>query len=180
MEWLGLFLAVIITGWIVLWICACVVKFMMAWCSFFFFFQAEDGIRDTSVTGVQTCALPISRSSARRNFACNFPAAHAGPRAARRARRVARGPRLHHAARAARGALGKRRAGHRLHGNRLVAWEAALAKCQGSPPRAREGPGTRHPRFECPLLPDQSTARISHRLGGHRGSVVPEGGEVGR
>src|SRR5437763_5994661 len=28
--------------------------------SLFFFFQAEDGIRDTSVTGVQTCALPIS------------------------------------------------------------------------------------------------------------------------
>src|SRR5437764_10745224 len=28
--------------------------------SVFFFFQAEDGIRDTSVTGVQTCALPIS------------------------------------------------------------------------------------------------------------------------
>src|SRR5437764_12256851 len=27
--------------------------------SSFFFFQAEDGIRDTSVTGVQTCALPI-------------------------------------------------------------------------------------------------------------------------
>src|SRR5437762_14369914 len=26
---------------------------------FSFFFQAEDGIRDTSVTGVQTCALPI-------------------------------------------------------------------------------------------------------------------------
>src|SRR5437762_12937392 len=28
-------------------------------CPLFFFFQAEDGIRDTSVTGVQTCALPI-------------------------------------------------------------------------------------------------------------------------
>src|SRR5690554_7670289 len=28
-------------------------------CSFFFFFQAEDGIRDADVTGVQTCALPI-------------------------------------------------------------------------------------------------------------------------
>src|SRR5437763_15628284 len=28
--------------------------------NFHFFFQAEDGIRDTSVTGVQTCALPIS------------------------------------------------------------------------------------------------------------------------
>src|SRR5438046_3696483 len=30
---------------------------MFGW--FFFFFQAEDGIRDWSVTGVQTCALPI-------------------------------------------------------------------------------------------------------------------------
>src|SRR2546430_11991361 len=29
---------------------------------FFFFFQAEDGIRDLTVTGVQTCALPISRT----------------------------------------------------------------------------------------------------------------------
>src|SRR5699024_12048847 len=28
--------------------------------TFFFFFQAEDGIRDRNVTGVQTCALPIS------------------------------------------------------------------------------------------------------------------------
>src|SRR2546430_9520819 len=31
------------------------------WCLIlFFFFQAEDGIRDLTVTGVQTCALPIS------------------------------------------------------------------------------------------------------------------------
>src|ERR1041385_9493282 len=29
-------------------------------CLFFFFFQAEGGIRDVAVTGVQTCALPIS------------------------------------------------------------------------------------------------------------------------
>src|SRR5207249_6194456 len=29
-------------------------------CSCIFFFQAEDGIRDRNVTGVQTCALPIS------------------------------------------------------------------------------------------------------------------------
>src|SRR2546427_8593034 len=34
---------------------------------FFFFFQAEDGIRDLTVTRVQTCALPIC-----------FPVAHAG------------------------------------------------------------------------------------------------------
>src|SRR4030066_1329571 len=31
----------------------------MACVWWFFFFQAEDGIRDSSVTGVQTCALPI-------------------------------------------------------------------------------------------------------------------------
>src|SRR2546426_8764691 len=30
---------------------------------FFFFFQAEDGIRDYKVTGVQTCALPIFLSA---------------------------------------------------------------------------------------------------------------------
>src|SRR4051794_41383717 len=39
------------------------------WCNFacvflFFFFQAEDGIRDGRVTGVQTCALPIYAFSA--------------------------------------------------------------------------------------------------------------------
>src|SRR2546421_802320 len=32
---------------------------------FFFFFQAEDGIRDLIVTGVQTCALPICNDTAR-------------------------------------------------------------------------------------------------------------------
>src|SRR5256885_12555536 len=32
---------------------------------FFFFFQAEDGIRDYKVTGVQTCALPIWRAAPR-------------------------------------------------------------------------------------------------------------------
>src|SRR3712207_7564667 len=34
--------------------------------SLFFFFQAEDGIRDIGVTGVQTCALPISRPGKRK------------------------------------------------------------------------------------------------------------------
>src|SRR5215813_4529797 len=33
---------------------------------FFFFFQAEDGIRDADVTGVQTCALPISPGAGHR------------------------------------------------------------------------------------------------------------------
>src|SRR5215204_1286780 len=40
----------------------CYICFFLNWCflCFFFFFQAEDGIRDHCVTGVQTCALPIS------------------------------------------------------------------------------------------------------------------------
>src|SRR5256885_12792997 len=36
----------------------------------FFFFQAEDGIRDYKVTGVQTCALPISRALRGRRRRC--------------------------------------------------------------------------------------------------------------
>src|SRR5256885_7883612 len=36
----------------------------VSWCVFFFF-QAEDGIRDYKVTGVQTCALPIFIASGR-------------------------------------------------------------------------------------------------------------------
>src|SRR5256884_423080 len=36
------------------------VKYQVRTIVFFFFFQAEDGIRDVAVTGVQTCALPIS------------------------------------------------------------------------------------------------------------------------
>src|SRR2546430_5971142 len=38
---------------------------------FFFFFQAEDGIRDLTVTGVQTCALPISLFSNKHVFPLN-------------------------------------------------------------------------------------------------------------
>src|SRR5882757_5316655 len=40
---------------------------------FFFFFQAEDGIRDIGVTGVQTCALPISSSCATCSSARVYP-----------------------------------------------------------------------------------------------------------
>src|SRR5258707_9571043 len=47
-----------------------------------FFFQAEDGIRDIGVTGVQTCALPISRSASRppdepRDRGCAAPLSNA-------------------------------------------------------------------------------------------------------
>src|SRR2546430_1539325 len=47
-----------------------------------FFFQAEDGIRDLTVTGVQTCALPIWccwRSAARRCSAASAPAGRSRP-----------------------------------------------------------------------------------------------------
>src|SRR5437762_3856375 len=47
----------------------------------FFFFQAEDGIRDTSVTGVQTCALPISAPPAPGIASASVPAPPAPPRA---------------------------------------------------------------------------------------------------
>src|SRR3712207_9004055 len=40
----------------------CLINMMLI----FFFFQAEDGIRDIGVTGVQTCALPIFRVRRRR------------------------------------------------------------------------------------------------------------------
>src|SRR5256886_12667693 len=44
-----------------------------------FFFQAEDGIRDLTVTGVQTCALPISQLAGGPSAA---PGSSARPRAA--------------------------------------------------------------------------------------------------
>src|SRR5438445_13742125 len=54
----------------------------------FFFFQAEDGIRDIGVTGVQTCALPIYGLH-------NAPAARHGAEPHRRATRDD-DPRRHH------------------------------------------------------------------------------------
>src|SRR5687767_15178634 len=63
---------------------------------FFFFFQAEDGIRDKLVTGVQTCALPISRGLDR--GAGHLPARrqrHAPPGPPRLRRHARRRPRLH-------------------------------------------------------------------------------------
>ena len=40
----------------------------------FFFFQAEDGIRDRLVTGVQTCALPISQMILKEKITFNIEA----------------------------------------------------------------------------------------------------------
>src|SRR5260221_5007744 len=48
------------------------------WINLFFFFQAEDGIRDHCVTGVQTCALPISPLTCRPS-GCGRSTASPGP-----------------------------------------------------------------------------------------------------
>src|SRR5207253_6681479 len=47
---------------------------------FFFFFQAEDGIRDGHVTGVQTCALPIWPSNRRSTTSTAPPMAESASR----------------------------------------------------------------------------------------------------
>src|SRR2546425_9459740 len=49
----------------------------MIWTVLFFFFQAEDGIRDKLVTGVQTCALPISLVANLPSFADDIFCQHA-------------------------------------------------------------------------------------------------------
>src|SRR5438132_5584699 len=53
--------------------CLRIVCYLYVYYYFFFFFQAEDGIRDHCVTGVQTCALPISsrpKNSRKRTIVC--------------------------------------------------------------------------------------------------------------
>src|SRR5207253_5494350 len=55
------------------WPCSMVCASVFCYC-FVFFFQAEDGIRDGHVTGVQTCALPIyarSRKGGRTSAGCS-------------------------------------------------------------------------------------------------------------
>src|SRR3989475_5040265 len=62
---------------------------------FFFFFQAEDGIRDLTVTGVQTCALPISSRRIsprpRRRASAAICCASSSPTAARGSHSIHRG-----------------------------------------------------------------------------------------
>src|SRR2546430_4611824 len=68
----------------------------------FFFFQAEDGIRDLTVTGVQTCALPISKYQAhhRASFSacvsCRGPVTEFTALNCRPVRRAPRADGFHH------------------------------------------------------------------------------------
>src|SRR2546422_3808954 len=88
---------------------------------FFFFFQAEDGIRDVAVTGVQTCALPISDGTHQRNPGdrCRGlarPAAAAGPEPRQLRRLRSRKERDVCAARTPAGTRGAAIDPRRLHG----------------------------------------------------------------
>src|SRR3712207_1438932 len=58
-RWLYLYSYLLLSSFKVIYFC---LSFFVCMC-IFFFFQAEDGIRDIGVTGVQTCALPISEAS---------------------------------------------------------------------------------------------------------------------
>src|SRR5688572_31432194 len=62
---------------VVLFVVWLVFSYMLCMFFFFFFFQAEDGIRDLTVTGVQTCALPICREHAPQPWRGNKAARHA-------------------------------------------------------------------------------------------------------
>src|SRR2546430_5203742 len=119
--------------------------------SVFFFFQAEDGIRDLTVTGVQTCALPIS---ARQLLARRLP------------RAAAREHARHHRRRGGRG-LG---APPRIDARRQLA-PGAMQLEQGGPylwriPRDAErgmrgpGPGVADQRLIAPLRSDAALAQL--------------------
>src|SRR5205085_11796683 len=114
-------------------------NFLPVWFAFFFF-QAEDGIRVLTVTGVQTCALPISRAPAP-------AAARGGLRPERRPRARRRpGARRARAPRPRRGRDRRRRAGAReparVRPPRRAGRDRAAAH---APPRADDG-GRRPPR----------------------------------
>src|SRR5437773_6047714 len=107
---------------------------------FFFFFQAEDGIRDRDVTGVQTCALPISaelRPFAGGSSACRGSAAPRTRGTTRRSPRPGgRMPARRQPLRARRGAAGPRRR-RRAAG----ALRAGGARLRPSPDPATRGEG---------------------------------------
>src|SRR5689334_23629286 len=104
---------------------------------FFFFFQAEDGIRDGTVTGVQTCALPIS--GGRR--ATSRPAPPPGRRAARRGPR-GRGPGGRSPDRR------RRRSGSRRRARRETGWPRACSATRSEERRVGKEWRTRWSTYE--------------------------------
>src|SRR2546430_1511655 len=103
---------------------------------FFFFFQAEDGIRDLTVTGVQTCALPISAAD------------------------IAHEVGLGEVAQAAQDEQADQRERHPHDGARVLVGESAVAEFLGEQREARHGGGKQHPAED----PEQETSPMGAQV----------------
>src|SRR5712692_11579833 len=115
--------------------CVCILSCTYILYVFFFFFQAEDGIRDGTVTGVQTCALPISRTQAAdrvRRLAARLDLSRAGGPGARLPPRSL-----------LRGAGGREGAGVRRAAPPRVAHVRSGSRGHGLGSRHRKDPGGR-------------------------------------
>src|SRR5207245_10826851 len=106
-----------------------------------FFFQAEDGIRDATVTGVQTCALPICRP------ASAPPRSASGPGAGARA--------------APRGAA--RACGCRLRSEERRVGKECRARWARDPCKEKKRQVTSKGQGECRAEADRRTAQTDHR-----------------
>src|SRR6266853_1153652 len=130
---------------------------------FFFFFQAEDGIRDLTVTGVQTCALPICSRGGARPRRRPRRAAQADRRACGAARergRPAGAPRV--------GAAGR---GRRARGDARsppARWRSRAARRTNRVARAAGGIRSAHPRVRA-RAGARAPARRSRALEGPAG-----------
>src|SRR5471032_562903 len=139
---------------------------------FFFFFQAEDGIRDRDVTGVQTCALPISCKCRRKRWTRSTSSSprsvtvtgtrapirstscSSAKRGRRRARGTARGTRMRYHAPLSVSTLIAPTSHHAQHRRRVPAGEnlrlphrlrAGAAVPHRAPGQARRAGPERHP-----------------------------------
>src|SRR2546425_11421007 len=114
----------------------CIVPF------FFFFFQAEDGIRDKLVTGVQTCALPISAPfRVGRGAAAHHRGAPRNGAAARRLRDGSGGARPVPRNGASRAILRRWRVTPRSAARVLPSWRGGGRRSGGAPAGTRGGGG---------------------------------------
>src|SRR6266545_2472124 len=116
---------------------------------FFFFFQAEDGIRDKLVTGVQTCALPIWLARRLTSASKPAPAAFSTQRSPASTRSARRAPRL--------GSIAAAASGSPNGSPRLRA--ASLPPPAGTIPSAADASGApARPAAQAPTVPSPPMA----------------------
>src|SRR3989454_2448073 len=169
-----------VVAWLVLYplILGVVSRVVFLYARLFFFFQAEDGIRDYKVTGVQTCALPISPSSpgsARRRW----EAGHGIRACRRRESSAARGNQPSRRPSSRRGAP---RAGPCADSptprrrRSAAAFRAALFRCEpGCPPASAASPpsASRHRRAASRSRRTRRSAGSAARGGRRTRSTLP-------